>query len=1146
MNSKNLIQTLYNSIINFYLQLLNSPYNAKYLSYKELNINFSKMTRNEMQDYADVVSHVLRLVIESGVKVGVFRYLKFALLKSISVSKGANFIVAYTKYNDDFTPKYYEFSVDVLGSDKLSYEFYENEPMTDLDESRIRMIFLSKHDTFERIKEITFNYKKNTKYVRKYRNQGGEAFAYTYDLEKHTGVPTPENSKLVKVLEECQIYETNNIIRYLSIHDEYNQRMKGQSMTQCFSFALRSLGVDQDICTSIATEYIGTSKLNLTDVRAICKKYSLNVDLAQYYESTKGTGKLHMKYNDNEPLQIALYKDHYFINKKVSDKELIAEFKALLPREIKPQSYLNLVRYMDKNNMFDPVESNVELMKVYTTFRDFNVDPYELTPNTNITSEESICYEFVDWQEYRELGKEKFADLQKTKSVELHKCDKKEESVIYLAADIESDVVTNVMPNGDVSHIPEMFGFCQLYSDKPYIVLRDKNSPKSFTGQVLEFIYEKTKDIFVEIEENTIKIDDDKTNTKKIVMWFHNAKYDTSLLFNDDEDIHFTGVVEDNETFYSRSFKYLDITFEIRDSMKYFNCPLEDLTDMFNLKIRKLDEIINYEFVTNETIQPSYRCRECDYDKKSKSTEIISPLKKYLIPYLTNNVLVLSEALIKFKIYIQNLTKQQIDPFHFLTIAAISFHFFKSRKCLNGVYKNTGQLKMYIDTFAEGGKVYCNPKYEKKIIEEKIVPLDVNSLYPTAYSAIGFYTGAPKIMTKEIFEECFNGNSNHFDVHGRPKIYGLMDVKIKRRDYKYMEIPLFRVMTKENQIRYVQGNAISDNQALKLTSYSLADLKEFHGVELSDLEFVCGIYWDGEINDKITEVTNELNLERDKYKKENNDSMSECIKMLLNAFYGKLGTKPRYESTRYMPMNTERDELLYLRTLSNNFENLKSVSYYQKAKQIRVIKKCKDKSYTFNHCSVAILSYSKHIMNRIIGIFTDCKAPIYYHHTDRIHCKQLDIEKVNSIYVKKYGINILGPNLGQSKIDFRCKILSTTKEKTNQIDPSNLSSPFNIYISERTYIEMPSTINDYISLRIHTQNISVWQLEIYDEYAKMINENSKDFTLKIYDQVKLRLNKNICFNETPETIQCVKNIIAKLIETNDYSLRNIKNLKFPL
>ena len=69
-------------------------------------------------------------------------------------------------------------------------------------------------------------------------------------------------------------------------------------------------------------------------------------------------------------------------------------------------------------------------------------------------------------------------------------------------------------------------------------------------------------------------------------------------------------------------------------------------------------------------------------------------------------------------------------------------------------------------------------------------------------------------------------------------------------------------------------------------------------------------------------------------------------------------------------------------------------------------------------CGVEILSTPKRIMNKIFSCADDCGVKIYYQDTGSIHLNYEGVHKAVKRYKEKYGLELVGEDLGNFHVDF--------------------------------------------------------------------------------------------------------------------------------
>jgi hypothetical protein len=66
----------------------------------------------------------------------------------------------------------------------------------------------------------------------------------------------------------------------------------------------------------------------------------------------------------------------------------------------------------------------------------------------------------------------------------------------------------------------------------------------------------------------------------------------------------------------------------------------------------------------------------------------------------------------------------------------------------------------------------------------------------------------------------------------------------------------------------------------------------------------------------------------------------------------------------------------------------------------------------------SVLSWSKHLMNRVMCLAEQNGIPIYYQDTDSMHLRDEDVSKLGDLFKQRYGADLIGSNLTQFHSDF--------------------------------------------------------------------------------------------------------------------------------
>ena len=190
---------------------------------------------------------------------------------------------------------------------------------------------------------------------------------------------------------------------------------------------------------------------------------------------------------------------------------------------------------------------------------------------------------------------------------------------------------------------------------------------------------------------------------------------------------------------------------------------------------------------------------------------------------------------------------------------------------------------------------------------------------------------------------------------------------------------------------------------------ALMDLIEFYDIKY---EIIRGYYFDEGFNKKINEFILGLFNLRLKYKKEKNPLQS-TIKLLLNSIYGKSILKAMKTETKSVP----RDELM--KYIWRNYNFITEI-YDEPTIDRCYVKKLKPINDHFNlpQFGASVLSWSKHLMNRVMASAEQNGIEIFYQDTDSMHLNEDDVKKVAEIFKEKYNAELIGENMCQFHNDF--------------------------------------------------------------------------------------------------------------------------------
>ena len=271
---------------------------------------------------------------------------------------------------------------------------------------------------------------------------------------------------------------------------------------------------------------------------------------------------------------------------------------------------------------------------------------------------------------------------------------------------------------------------------------------------------------------------------------------------------------------------------------------------------------------------------------------------------------------------------------------------------------------------------------------EKLVCLDVNSLYPDAITQLkGYPKGRPKNIPIEDLK------SKKFMEYADEYYLKILIKKVKNK----LHFPLL-TKTGENGERLWINDM--ENEEIYIDRISLEELIKYHDIEF---EVKTGVMFNEGYNDKIGKVIKKLYDLRTKYKKEKNP-VQLLYKLMLNTAYGKTIQKPK-DSRILWRRNNKTTEKNLIRTFGESIQYISTSKHSNMFKvkiRIGILN-----HWVMPHCGSLVLSQSKKIMNKFLVEFED-----YSYYTD-----------TDSIFITETGYNILkekypemiGDELGQLK-----------------------------------------------------------------------------------------------------------------------------------
>lgn len=824
-------------------------------------------------------------------------------------------------------------------------------------------------------------------------NKDGGFFAYlnTSNIDlKHYQIFTESDINIVDSIKDLMI-KNPGIIRL------EDQEIYYLNKEHCLIQTFKHHNIAEAILNNIKLSYQFGENIKKKDIPKISEMVGRKIVI----HSLNGEKIAKASYGSGEPvINLAIYENHYFsfedtkysrmsINKYDELKDEKDFWNITGYRVVSGKKY---IEYSDKAK----ISSLLLVDKMFKAgyFKKLDMK-YFAESSTHIALKDHIYLDNIEFEQ---------------RPVQPKKIKKNISKVYY--ADFETYVGDDVK-----NHEIQLLGVVSDKNDK--VMILDINDPKKFNQSAKELI-----DYFLHIIT--------EGGTERALCYFHNLKYDYQLM---EKYLNITKrCVKDNQL-YSVSCRYKGQMIEFRDSYKLLQFRISDFAETFKLpkEIHK-KEAIAYAYYRKDNhnkIIPTaeYRALLCKKEqlifdvevKKCKSynatNDTFNPMTYYK-EYLRLDCLVLKKGLQEFNKMIKTITDSgddkkptTMDIFGCLTISSLTDTYMNLCGAYDNVYEVCGNLRAYIAKAVQGGRVHCNTKYVKKVIEKKIADYDGVSLYPSAIDRLCREFGLSQGKASRMVDF-----SKWEDYH-----YSIMTVQIKKVGKK-QQMPMIAHRS-ECSIDYTNE---APKDPVIIDRHTLRDYINFHKI---DYEIIDGVYWDSGGNNTMGKVIKKLFSSRLKYKKEGQDALANTIKLMLNSSYGKTIMKKTNTQLKILDTHTheynedtekwtEKEKTNFDNYVYNNFATIKEIRQISD-KKYELKEMVADMSYNRGHIGSAILSMSKRIMNEVFDVANTNNLPIYYTDTDSIHMNWDDVSMLEKAYTETYQRELNGKQLGQFHTDFK-------------------------------------------------------------------------------------------------------------------------------
>lgn len=779
------------------------------------------------------------------------------------------------------------------------------------------------------------------------------------------------------------------------INNNVNRRQGGAFFPylNLTSFDLSSLGIYQkidknnykDCCliqslceTDIPLEKIDLlrtiifyDKVPKCKLQMVVNLLKINIKLYHYSYKEKRFNISNYLYNNDKKnncktYNLVLFKEHYFIDKKMD----ITSFSIINYHKIKHINEFNKIYKITKNNYKKSNKRGLMSKQVVKLMLENELfEPLTYSNELFNTQFGNRDFELVNL-DYEDNNCNLIKYEESKDKVEYKK-------IIYF--DFETYI------NNNNKHIPYLC--CSVDED---------NNKNVFYGENCG------KELLNTLNCNTILI-------------AHNSSYDLNFIicyFNKIDQL----IKRSSKTIQCKGV-YNNFKILIKDSYSMISMPLRDFGKCFNLDQGK--EVISYnsyndyfntDIYENGLYPINIILNEFKNDKE-KQKIFIENIEKwnlrkgdyfdiigYSKEYCLIDCIVLKKGYETFRKWILDICN--MDIIKIITIASLADKYFIKEGCYEDCYELNGIPRHFIQQSVVGGRCMSNNNKKYYIKNTNISDFDAVSLYPSAMFRLnGYLKGKPKLLKENELNYDFLKNQDGYFV----------EIKINKINKRRG----FSLISKINNEGIRDFNNDYKNEKFIVDKITLEDWIEYHNI---NFEVLKGYYFNEGFNTKIKEKIKYIFEERLRLKKENNPSQL-VFKLIMNSSYGKTIQKPIDNETKIFKSYEEC--IHYVKINYNYIKEFFNITN----SNLWIVKVSKPINTHFSrpHIGSTILSMSKRIMNEVMTTAEDNGYMIYYTDTDSIHLHTEDIPKIQNIFNKKYGRELIGKNMGQFHTDFDLK-----------------------------------------------------------------------------------------------------------------------------
>jgi hypothetical protein len=381
------------------------------------------------------------------------------------------------------------------------------------------------------------------------------------------------------------------------------------------------------------------------------------------------------------------------------------------------------------------------------------------------------------------------------------------------------------------------------------------------------------------------------------IIYFHNLTYDLNFIMKHAYSVKSDVCYKNKNMLFS--FKFMSKAgaikkFVVKDSYSLIPRKLDEFTSLFDLDTQTKVGF-PYGYYTRDRVKADEPgvTKEALRFVKSKNRESFLKavghksefsLRDLALSYCMQDSTILMLGFMKFKELVK--TEIKLDVTQYLSISSLAQGFMQNNVYdhIEDLYEVGGKLLENLTKFHHGGR--CMIRDNQKLrLEEDLVCLDYNSLYPSAISQSYILTGKPKTIRDEMKEAGFLIDNLFLDDQLEPTqarfisgFFVMIEItKINRK----LHIPQIYVDKKLNPT--IDAESYSNTCCKMMVDHiRLLDLIKYHEIEYKVID---GIFFSGKRNTLCRDAIKKLYALRMKYGKDH--PLNKVIKLILNSIYGK-------------------------------------------------------------------------------------------------------------------------------------------------------------------------------------------------------------------------------------------------------------------